>query len=95
MLNISVTLTAASINLQIRVIQLLTKPTSGTFFHHSRCPPDWQLFQLWGKMARVGGFHKFLYYSIMSVVCFLHPVLVWHAIIPGKRLQPVTPHEKF
>lgn len=35
-------------------------------------------------MARIGGFHKFLYYSIMSVVCFLHPVLVWHAIIPGK-----------
>lgn len=48
------------------------------------CPPDWQLFLLWGKMARVGGFHKFLYYSIMSVVCFLHPVLVWHATIPGK-----------
>ncbi|KAF3842140.1 hypothetical protein F7725_024091 [Dissostichus mawsoni] len=39
------------------------------------CPPDWQLFVLWGKMAHVGGFHKFLYYSIMSVVCFLHPVL--------------------
>ncbi|KAI3363157.1 hypothetical protein L3Q82_011807, partial [Scortum barcoo] len=50
------------------------------------CPPDWQLFTLWGKMARIGGFHKFLYYSIMSVVCFLHPVLVWHAIIPGTML---------
>ncbi|XP_070834156.1 transmembrane protein 72 [Chaetodon trifascialis] len=50
------------------------------------CPPDWQLFLIWGKMARVGGFHKFLYYSIMSVVCFLHPVLVWHAIIPGTML---------
>ncbi|XP_029305592.1 transmembrane protein 72 [Cottoperca gobio] len=50
------------------------------------CPPNWQLFVLWGKMARVGGFHKFLYYSIMSVVCFLHPVLVWHAIIPGTML---------
>lgn len=49
------------------------------------CPPNWQVFILWGKMARVGGFHKFLYYSIMSVVCFLHPVLVWHAIIPGKK----------
>lgn len=35
-------------------------------------------------MAHVGGFHKFLSYSIMSVVCFLHPVLVWHAVIPGK-----------
>uniref|UniRef100_A0A8D2ZTT9 Transmembrane protein 72 n=1 Tax=Scophthalmus maximus TaxID=52904 RepID=A0A8D2ZTT9_SCOMX len=50
------------------------------------CPPNWQLFVLWGKMARIGGFHKFLYYSIMSVVCFLHPVLVWHAIIPGIML---------
>ncbi|XP_071377475.1 transmembrane protein 72 [Centroberyx affinis] len=50
------------------------------------CPPDWQVFVLWGKMARIGGFQKFLYYSIMSVVCFLHPVLVWHAIIPGTML---------
>ncbi|XP_026164730.1 transmembrane protein 72 isoform X3 [Mastacembelus armatus] len=48
-------------------------------------PPDSQLFVVWGKMARIGGFHKFLYYSIMSVVCFLHPVLVWHATIPGRR----------
>lgn len=36
-------------------------------------------------MAHAGGFHKFLSYSIMSVVCFLHPVLVWHAVIPGKQ----------
>nr|XP_020457475.1 transmembrane protein 72 isoform X2 [Monopterus albus] len=50
------------------------------------CPPDWQLFMLLGKMARIGGFHKFLYYSIMSLVCFLHPMLVWHAIIPGTML---------
>ncbi|KAK2824245.1 hypothetical protein Q5P01_021420 [Channa striata] len=50
------------------------------------CPTDWQLFLLWRKMASVGGFHKFLYYSIMSVVCFLHPVLVWHAVIPGIML---------
>ncbi|XP_077438414.1 transmembrane protein 72 [Vanacampus margaritifer] len=50
------------------------------------CPPDCWLFILWGKMAQVGGFQKFLYYSIMSVVCFLHPVLVWHAIIPGTML---------
>ncbi|XP_041646118.1 transmembrane protein 72 [Cheilinus undulatus] len=50
------------------------------------CPPDWKIFVLWGKMAHIGGFHKFLYYSIMSVVCFLHPVLVWHAVIPGTML---------
>lgn len=41
-------------------------------------------------MARIGGFHKFLYYSIMSVVCFLHPVLVWHAVIPGKTAPAGT-----
>ncbi|KAM4606982.1 transmembrane protein 72 isoform 2-T2 [Polymixia lowei] len=50
------------------------------------CPPDWWLFVLWGKMARLGGFQKFLYYAIMSLVCFLHPVLVWHAVIPGSML---------
>ncbi|XP_024916599.1 transmembrane protein 72 isoform X2 [Cynoglossus semilaevis] len=49
-------------------------------------PPGGQLCLLWGKMAHIGGFHKFLYYSIMSVVCFLHPVLVWHAVIPGTML---------
>ncbi|XP_069000161.1 transmembrane protein 72 isoform X1 [Embiotoca jacksoni] len=50
------------------------------------CPPGWPVLVLWGKMAHVGGFHKFLYYSIMSLVCFLHPVLVWHAVIPGSML---------
>ncbi|XP_056147476.1 transmembrane protein 72 [Lampris incognitus] len=50
------------------------------------CPPGLQLLVLWGKMAHLGGFQKFLYYSIMSVVCFLHPVLVWHATIPGTML---------
>ncbi|KAG9341109.1 hypothetical protein JZ751_019863, partial [Albula glossodonta] len=37
-------------------------------------------------MAKLGGFQKFLYYTLMSVVCFLHPVLVWHAVIPGTML---------
>uniref|UniRef100_A0A8D0AAR2 Transmembrane protein 72 n=1 Tax=Sander lucioperca TaxID=283035 RepID=A0A8D0AAR2_SANLU len=64
---------------------LLPQSFSSSYILYS-CPPDWQLFLLWGKMARIGGFHKFLYYSIMSVVCFLHPVLVWHAIIPGTML---------
>ncbi|XP_037127713.1 transmembrane protein 72 [Syngnathus acus] len=50
------------------------------------CPLEWQIFTLWGKMAKVEGFQKFLYYSIMSIVCFLHPVLVWHAVIPGAML---------
>ncbi|KAM6956341.1 transmembrane protein 72 [Aplochiton taeniatus] len=50
------------------------------------CPPGWKVFVLWKKMASLGSFQKFLYYSIMSVVCFLHPVLVWHAVIPGTML---------
>uniref|UniRef100_A0A672Q684 Transmembrane protein 72 n=1 Tax=Sinocyclocheilus grahami TaxID=75366 RepID=A0A672Q684_SINGR len=37
-------------------------------------------------MANVGGFQKFLYYTMMSLMCFLHPVLVWHAVIPGIML---------
>ncbi|KAL0964143.1 hypothetical protein UPYG_G00319680 [Umbra pygmaea] len=50
------------------------------------CPPGWRVFVLWRKFAHLGGFQKFLYYSMMSVVCFLHPVLVWHATIPGTML---------
>uniref|UniRef100_A0A3P8ZTQ4 Uncharacterized protein n=1 Tax=Esox lucius TaxID=8010 RepID=A0A3P8ZTQ4_ESOLU len=50
------------------------------------CPPGWRVFVLWGKLAHLGGFQKFLYYTMMSVVCFLHPVLVWHAVIPGTML---------
>ncbi|XP_052006749.1 transmembrane protein 72-like isoform X2 [Xyrauchen texanus] len=46
------------------------------------CPPTWKFFIVWKKMAKVGGFQKFLYYTMMSVMCFLHPVLVWHAVIP-------------
>ncbi|KAJ8361395.1 hypothetical protein SKAU_G00179200 [Synaphobranchus kaupii] len=50
------------------------------------CPPKWKVFTLWKKMAKLGGFQKFLYYTLMSVVCFLHPVLLWHAVIPGTML---------
>ncbi|XP_018621723.1 transmembrane protein 72 isoform X1 [Scleropages formosus] len=50
------------------------------------CPPQWMIFVLWKKVANLGGFQKFLYYTIMSVVCFLHPVLAWHAVIPGTML---------
>ncbi|MFT7805873.1 transmembrane protein 72 isoform X1 [Arapaima gigas] len=50
------------------------------------CPPRWIIFVLWKKVANLGGFQKFLYYTIMSVMCFLHPVLAWHAVIPGTML---------
>uniref|UniRef100_A0A3B3TB86 Transmembrane protein 72 n=1 Tax=Paramormyrops kingsleyae TaxID=1676925 RepID=A0A3B3TB86_9TELE len=50
------------------------------------CPPKWIIFVLWKKLSNLGGFQKFLYYTIMAVVCFLHPVLAWHAVIPGTML---------
>ncbi|XP_063819480.1 transmembrane protein 72 [Pseudophryne corroboree] len=34
----------------------------------------------------MGGFQKFLGYGLLSVACFLHPVLVWHVTIPGTML---------
>ncbi|CAL8284165.1 unnamed protein product [Arctogadus glacialis] len=46
------------------------------------CPPAGGCLCCGGR-CWIGGFHKFLYYAIMSLVCFLHPVLVWHAVIPG------------
>ncbi|KAM9477101.1 transmembrane protein 72 [Clarias gariepinus] len=49
-------------------------------------PVTSKLFVIWKKVVNVGGFQKFLYYTIMSVMCFLHPVLVWHAVIPGTML---------
>ncbi|KAK3573934.1 hypothetical protein QTP86_033018, partial [Hemibagrus guttatus] len=53
---------------------------------HCRCSVTSKSFVIWKKMANVGGFQKFLYYTILSVMCFLHPVLVWHAVIPGIML---------
>ncbi|XP_055027089.2 transmembrane protein 72 [Misgurnus anguillicaudatus] len=50
------------------------------------CPPTWKFFIIWKKIAKVGGFQKFLYYTMMSLMCFLHPVLAWHAVIPGVML---------
>lgn len=51
---------------------------------YCRYPVTSKFFVIWRKMANVGGFQKFLYYTVMSVMCFLHPVLVWHAVVPGK-----------
>lgn len=50
---------------------------------------------VWKKLAKVGGFQKFLYYTMMSIMCFLHPVLAWHAVIPGVwHLHTIIPHDK-
>ncbi|KAL2083078.1 hypothetical protein ACEWY4_020851 [Coilia grayii] len=50
------------------------------------CPPDCRGLALWKRMAHVDGFQKFLYYTMMSVLCFLHPLMLWHALIPGCML---------
>ncbi|XP_064923477.1 transmembrane protein 72 isoform X2 [Columba livia] len=48
--------------------------------------PD-SLAQTCWKQARCpGSFQKFLGYTLLSVACFLHPVLVWHVTIPGSML---------
>ncbi|XP_078497114.1 transmembrane protein 72 [Lissotriton helveticus] len=63
-----------------------------TFFLHlllSRCcscSSESTMAVCWEKTARMGGFQKFLGYTLLSVACFLHPVLVWHVTIPGTML---------
>ncbi|XP_077207129.1 transmembrane protein 72 [Paroedura picta] len=40
----------------------------------------------WKEVRRCRAFQKFLAYVLLSVACFLHPVLVWHVTIPGTML---------
>ncbi|KAI2657892.1 Transmembrane protein 72 [Labeo rohita] len=56
------------------IMCLLLVPPHGRFSFFGRSWP------------KSGGFQKFLYYTMMSLMCFLHPVLVWHAVIPGIML---------
>ncbi|MEE6509379.1 hypothetical protein FKM82_025813, partial [Ascaphus truei] len=51
-----------------------------------RCPAEPPLYVCLGKTARIGGLQRFLGYGLLSVACFLHPVLVWHVTIPGSML---------
>ncbi|XP_074986839.1 transmembrane protein 72 isoform X2 [Caretta caretta] len=37
----------------------------------------------WKRTTQPASFQKFLGYVLLSVACFLHPVLVWHVTIPG------------
>lgn len=39
----------------------------------------------WKRARCPGSFQKFLGYTLLSVACFLHPVLVWHVTIPGEE----------
>nr|XP_033799355.1 transmembrane protein 72 isoform X2 [Geotrypetes seraphini] len=50
------------------------------------CQSESTMYVCWKKIARLGGFQKFLGYVLLSVACFLHPVLVWHVTIPGTML---------
>ncbi|XP_067394930.1 transmembrane protein 72 [Emydura macquarii macquarii] len=40
----------------------------------------------WKRASRPASFQKFLGYVLLSIACFLHPVLVWHVTIPGSML---------
>ncbi|XP_031761456.1 transmembrane protein 72 isoform X2 [Xenopus tropicalis] len=51
-----------------------------------RCQAEPRLYVCLGKTGRMGGFQKFVGYGLLSVACFLHPVLVWHVTIPGTML---------
>eukprot|EP00075_Anas_platyrhynchos_P006111 XP_012963889.2 transmembrane protein 72 isoform X2 [Anas platyrhynchos] len=48
--------------------------------------PDSLAHACWKQARRPGSFQKFLGYTLLSVACFLHPVLVWHVTIPGSML---------
>uniref|UniRef100_A0A8C3LBG8 Transmembrane protein 72 n=1 Tax=Chrysolophus pictus TaxID=9089 RepID=A0A8C3LBG8_CHRPC len=48
--------------------------------------PDSLAHSCWKQARRPGSFQKFLGYTLLSVACFLHPVIVWHVTIPGSML---------
>ncbi|KFQ05425.1 Transmembrane protein 72, partial [Haliaeetus albicilla] len=49
------------------------------------CKPDSLAQACWKRARCPGSFQKFLGYTLLSVACFLHPVLVWHVTIPGEE----------
>ncbi|KAM5320913.1 transmembrane protein 72 isoform 2-T2 [Glossophaga mutica] len=50
------------------------------------CQPGSLPYRARKKAQWLGCFQKFLAYMLLSVACFLHPVLVWHVTIPGSML---------
>ncbi|KFP31372.1 Transmembrane protein 72 [Colius striatus] len=50
-----------------------------------RYKPDSMAQACWERARHPGSFQKFLGYMLLSVACFLHPVLVWHVTIPGEN----------
>ncbi|XP_076980671.1 transmembrane protein 72 [Tamandua tetradactyla] len=51
-----------------------------------QCPPGSLAHRARERAHWLGCFQKFLAYMLLSVACFLHPVLVWHVTIPGSML---------
>ncbi|XP_063493464.1 transmembrane protein 72 isoform X1 [Symphalangus syndactylus] len=51
-----------------------------------QCQPGSLAGRVREKAHWLGCFQKFLAYLLLSVACFLHPVLVWHVTIPGSML---------
>ncbi|XP_058398637.1 transmembrane protein 72 [Diceros bicornis minor] len=51
-----------------------------------QCQPGSPAYRAREKAHWLGCFQKFLAYVLLSVACFLHPVLVWHVTIPGSML---------
>ncbi|XP_054432822.1 transmembrane protein 72 [Pteronotus mesoamericanus] len=51
-----------------------------------QCQPGSWAYRAREKAQWLGCFQKFLTYMLLSVACFLHPVLVWHVTIPGSML---------
>ncbi|KYO48163.1 transmembrane protein 72 isoform X1 [Alligator mississippiensis] len=50
------------------------------------CQPSSLTHACWKRVRQPGSFQKFLGYVLLSVACFLHPVLIWHVTIPGSML---------
>ncbi|XP_029101281.1 transmembrane protein 72 isoform X4 [Monodon monoceros] len=50
-----------------------------------QCQPGSLAYRAREKAHWLGCFQRFLAYMLLSVACFLHPVLVWHVTIPGQR----------
>ncbi|XP_022425256.1 transmembrane protein 72 [Delphinapterus leucas] len=51
-----------------------------------QCQPGSLAYRAREKAHWLGCFQRFLAYMLLSVACFLHPVLVWHVTIPGSML---------
>lgn len=58
-----------------------------TLIPSPRCQPGSLAHRAREKAHWLGCFQKFLAYTLLSVACFLHPVLVWHVTIPGRSTK--------